>query len=74
MMGVELSKDPNKRVVSVRATGKLTKKDYERFVPEIEALVKEQGKIRVLFEMHDFHGWNAGGALGGHQIRPQALC
>ena len=58
-MGVELSKDPNKRLVSVRATGKLTKKDYEEFVPEIEAMVKEQGKIRVMFEMHDFHGWKA---------------
>jgi SpoIIAA-like len=53
MMGVELSKDPNKRLVSVRATGTLTTKDYEEFVPEIEAMVKEQGKIRVMFEMHD---------------------
>jgi hypothetical protein len=58
-MGVELLKDPSTKVVSVHATGKLTKEDYERFVPEIETIVKEQGKIRVLFEMHDFHGWQA---------------
>ena len=59
IMGVELSKDPNRKVVSVRATGKLTREDYERFVPEIETMVKEQGKIRILLEMHDFHGWKA---------------
>jgi stage II sporulation SpoAA-like protein len=60
IMGVELLKDPNSKVVSVRATGKLNKEDYERLLPEIEAMVKECGKIRVLFEMHDFHGWTAG--------------
>jgi hypothetical protein len=26
-------------------------------VPEFERLVKKNGKIRVLFEMTDFHGW-----------------
>jgi len=59
-MSVELSKDANRKVVSVHATGRLTKEDYKRFVPEIETMVKEKGKIRVLFEMHDFHGWKAG--------------
>jgi hypothetical protein len=59
-MGVEISKDPEKARLSVRATGKLTKEDYERFLPEIESTFKEQGKLRVLFEMHDFHGWSAG--------------
>jgi len=58
-MGVEFLKDADRKVVSVRATGKLTKEDYQRFVPEIETMVKEHGKIRVLFEMHDFHGWKA---------------
>ena len=47
-------------VVEVHITGKLTKEDYEQFVPATEALIKEHGKIRVLFVMHDFHGWTAG--------------
>jgi hypothetical protein len=29
-------------------------------VPAFESLVKKHGKIRVLFEMADFHGWRAG--------------
>jgi hypothetical protein len=59
-MAVQLYKEPEKRFVSVQTTGKLTKEDYEHFVPEIEQMVKEHGKIRLLFEMHDFHGWKAG--------------
>jgi hypothetical protein len=26
----------------------------------VERLVKEHGKIRLLVQMHDFHGWTAG--------------
>jgi hypothetical protein len=47
-------------VLEIELTGKLTKEDYERFVPVAEQLVKEHGKIRVLVEMRDFHGWTAG--------------
>lgn len=49
-------------VVEVHATGKLTNEAYEEFVPMTEARIKECGKIRVLFVMHDFHGWSAGAA------------
>ena len=48
------------KVLHVRATGKLTKESYETFVPLIDKEIAEHGKIRVLFEMHDFHGWTAG--------------
>lgn len=46
--------------LEVRATGKLTKEFYEAFVPVVEDQIKEFGKVRVLFIMHDFHGWTAG--------------
>jgi hypothetical protein len=46
----------------IHATGKLTKEAYETFVPETEEKIKEHGKIRILFVMHDFHGWSAGAA------------
>jgi hypothetical protein len=39
------------------------KEDYEHFVPEFERLVRQHGKLRVLFDMTGFHGWEAG-ALG----------
>jgi hypothetical protein len=46
--------------VVVQVSGKLHKADYEQFVPKLESLIHKHGKIRVLFEMHDFHGWDAG--------------
>lgn len=49
-------------VMEIGVTGKLEKDDYERFIPAAEALIKEHGKIRVLFVMHDFHGWTVGAA------------
>lgn len=59
-MALELAVQDNGNTIEVKASGKLTKEDYQRFVPEVERLVKQHGKIRVLFEMHDFHGWTAG--------------
>lgn len=59
-MSVELQEQARGKILTVRATGKLTSEDYKRFVPEVERLIKEHGKIRVLFETHDFHGWDAG--------------
>ena len=44
----------------VCVTGKLTKEDYEAFAPLIDQQIHEHGKIRVLFQMRDFHGWTAG--------------
>ena len=48
------------KLLEVQLTGKLAKEDYEHFVPAVERLVKAHGKIRMLVEMHDFHGWTAG--------------
>ena len=48
------------KVVDVDLHGKLSREDYERFVPEIEKLILQYGRIRVLATMHDFHGWDAG--------------
>lgn len=61
-MAVELrlEKTGDQEFLVVHASGKFTKADYELFIPEVERLIKERGKIRLLFEMHDFHGWDAG--------------
>jgi len=61
-MSVELIEDHEGKVLTVRATGKLETEDYDHFLPEIERLIKQHGKIRVLFDMHDFHGWKLGAA------------
>ncbi len=44
----------------VKVSGKLNKEAYETFVPTVERLIQEHGKLRILMEMHDFHGWTAG--------------
>ena len=48
------------KVLEVGLTGRLTEADYQQFIPVVERLLKEHGKIRVLIEMHDFHGWTPG--------------
>lgn len=58
-MAVEMREQNDGKVVVVRVTGKLDKADYEAFVPRVESLIAQFGKIRVLVEMHDFHGWGA---------------
>jgi hypothetical protein len=48
------------KVLEVHISGKITAADYNDLVPTAERLMKQHGKIRMLVEMHDFHGWTAG--------------
>lgn len=59
-MTIELKEHAGGKVLEVRVAGKLTTDDYEHFLPEVERLMRQHGKVRVLFDMHDFHGWSAG--------------
>jgi len=59
-MAIQLTEKNGGKVLEVQVSGKLVHEDYKHFVPEFERLVKQNGKIRVLFEMADFHGWEAG--------------
>jgi hypothetical protein len=58
-MAIQLSERNCGKILEVRVSGKLAHRDYQRFAPEFERLVKQHGKIRVLFEMADFRGWKA---------------
>jgi hypothetical protein len=58
-MSIQLHEEEGGKILMVRATGRLSKEDYERFVPEVDRLITQHGKIRVLFDMIDFHGWTA---------------
>lgn len=59
-MPVQLKEMDQGRILEVEVNGKLTAQDYRRFVPEFERLVRQHGKISVLFDMKDFHGWDMG--------------
>ena len=48
------------RVLEVRLTGKLHKSDYDQHLPHVENLIRKLGKISVLVDLRDFHGWDFG--------------
>jgi hypothetical protein len=60
-MSVKLNELDGGKLLEVEVSGKLTKDDYLHFVPEFERLHGQHGKMRLMFEMKDFHGWDAGG-------------
>src|SRR5579871_336602 len=57
---LELHEEAGGRILMAKISGKLTKEDYKHFGPEVERLIDGHGPIRVLCEMHDFHGWKMG--------------
>ena len=59
-MAIELIESVEAKLLEVRASGKLSKGDYENFEPAVSGLIESAGKIKVLFVMHDFHGWELG--------------
>ena len=61
-MPIQLNEENGGKILVVHVSGKLVKADYEHFVPEFERLVRQHGKLRVLFDMTGFHGWEAGAA------------
>ena len=59
-MPIQLNEENGGKILVVHVSGKLAKADYEHFVPEFERLVRQHGKLRVLFDMTGFHGWKPG--------------
>ena len=51
-------------VLEVRASGTLGQADYVPFEDAFNARRRRHGTLRVLWEMVDFHGWDAGGLWG----------
>src|SRR6185436_10940823 len=47
------------KMLGFKLSGRLHDQDYATFVPLVDAAVAEFGKIRLLAEFHDFHGWDA---------------
>lgn len=59
-MAIHINTLNNDRILIVEVSGKLATEDYKTLVPEFERLVRQNGKLRVLFDMSDFHGWEMG--------------
>lgn len=56
-MPVTVQQQASGKILAVTATGKLSTADYQHFVPQIEAAIQKFGKIRIIFRMIEFHGW-----------------
>jgi SpoIIAA-like len=46
-------------VLAFKMSGKLHDEDYKRFVPLVDNAIAKDGKVRILAQFHDFHGWDA---------------
>ncbi len=59
---LEVMPESTGKILWLRASGKLTDEDYrEVFIPRLEAVIKEWGKVRLLFHLDpDFAGWELG--------------
>lgn len=60
-MSLVIDEEKQGKILEVTVSDKLTKEDYQLFGPQVEKDIREKGKVRILFHMQDFHGWNAGG-------------
>jgi len=58
-MTIQFNEESGGRILVVHVSGKLVKEDYAQFVPEFERLLRQHGKLRVLFDMSGLHGWEA---------------
>ena len=59
-MSVELQEEAGGKILMVKLSGKLTKQDYEHFVPEVGRLIARARQDPHPGHMHDFHGWTMG--------------
>jgi stage II sporulation SpoAA-like protein len=57
---IEASTEEGGKIVVVHIGGKLHTEDYKHFVPTVEKSIQEHGTVRMLVQMHNFRGWDAG--------------
>jgi hypothetical protein len=46
------------KILGFKMSGKLHDADYKSFVPMVDAAIAKDGKVRILAQFHDFHGWD----------------
>jgi hypothetical protein len=59
-MPIQINEENDGKSVAVRVTGRLVSADYELLVPELDRLIRLHGKLRLLFELNAFEGWQPG--------------
>jgi len=56
-MSLHIIENNSGNILELEATGKFAPSDFQSLESTFQRLVKQYGKIRVLFIMRDFHGW-----------------
>jgi hypothetical protein len=56
-MPITVNENESGKVLEVQVQGRLSHEDYLGFVPKFDAAVRRHGRVRLLFDMVDFHGW-----------------
>jgi hypothetical protein len=56
---IEQLSAPSEDILAFKLSGKLHNEDYKKFVPAVDEALAEDGKVRILAQFHDFHGWDA---------------
>ena len=57
---IRLQKTASGKVVTLVVRGKLSKADYDQFVPQLDWLIEKNGTISLLVELVDFQGGTLG--------------
>ena len=56
---IEILSNLPPHTVGFKLSGKLHDEDYKKFVPLVDAEIAKEGKVNILSQFHDFHGWDA---------------
>jgi hypothetical protein len=59
-MAVEVRESADGKVLAVTFHDRITRQDYDQFVPAVNRAVRKHRKVRLLVEMADVHGWSVG--------------
>jgi stage II sporulation SpoAA-like protein len=55
---IEQLPETSGKVLAFKMSGKLHDEDYKRFVPLVDEAIAKEGKVRLLAQFEDFHGWD----------------
>jgi hypothetical protein len=55
---IEILPESSGKVLAFKLSGKLHDEDYKKFVPLVDDAIARKGKVRMLGQFHDFHGWD----------------
>lgn len=72
-MPLELLEQSPGKIAHVRMSGRISTEEYERYLADLESRIQQYGKIRILGEIEDYHGLDAGAWWEDRKFRVQHM-